>query len=96
MGIAMYIKREKGPVFAKTQDGRTISRSDLPPKNTSRWVARRKAAVVTAVESGLIDADEACKMYGLSTEELDSWINAMSQHGTRALRVTSMQQYRQL
>lgn len=91
----MFIKREKGPVFAVTNDGRKISRSDLPPKNTSRWVARRKAAVVTAVESGLIDAKEACEMYSLSNEELDSWINAMSKHGTGALRVTSMQRYRQ-
>jgi len=91
----MFIKREKGPVFATTPDGRKISRSDLPPKNTSRWVARRKAAVVTAVECGLIDADEACKMYSLSTEELDSWMSAMSKHGTGALRVTSMQRYRQ-
>jgi len=91
----MFIKREKGPVFAVTSDGRKISRSDLPPKNTSRWVARRKAAVVTAVESGLIDVEEACEMYGLSDEELDSWMSAMSKHGTGALRVTSMQRYRQ-
>lgn len=91
----MYIRKEKGPVFATTRDGRRISRSDLPPKNTSRWVARRKAAVVTAVEAGLIDAKEACDMYGLSEEELESWIAAMAQHGTRALRVTSMQEYRQ-
>ncbi len=91
----MFIKREKGPVFALTRDGRKISRSDLPPRNTSRWVARRKAAVVTAVESGLIDEKEACEMYGLSSEELESWITAMSKHGTGALRVTSMQRYRQ-
>lgn len=91
----MYIRREKGPVFATTKDGRKISRADLPPKNTSRWVARRKAAVVTAVEAGLLDREEACKMYALSLEELESWISAMEQHGTRALRVTSMQEYRQ-
>ena len=91
----MYIRKEKGPVFATTRDGRRISRSDLPPKNTSRWVARRKAAVVTAVEAGLIEPKEACDMYGLSSEELESWIVAMSKHGTRALRVTSMQEYRQ-
>ena len=34
-------------------------------------------------------------MYGLSMEELESWISAMEQHGARALRVTSMQEYRQ-
>ena len=91
----MYIRKEKGPLFATTPDGTKISRSDLPPRNTSRWVARRKAAVVTAVQAGLIDAEEACKMYALTSEELESWITAMSTHGTRALRVTSMQQYRQ-
>ncbi len=90
----MYIKREKGPVFVTTPDGRKISRADLPPPNTSRWVARRKAAVVTAVEAGLIDDEEACKMYGLSMEELDSWRDAMLKHGARALRATSLQDYR--
>ncbi len=91
----MYIRKEKGPIFATTADGRKISRADLPPRNTSRWVARRKAAVVTAVEAGLIDPDEACEMYALTREELDSWVSAMSQHGARALRVTAMQTYRQ-
>lgn len=91
----MFIRREKGPVFATTPDGRKISRADLPPPNTSRWVARRKAAVVTAVESGLIDSEEACEMYALTSEELESWISAMSKHGTGALRVTTMQRYRQ-
>lgn len=96
MGIlSMYIKRQKGPMFVMTKDGRKISRADLPPANTSRWVARRKAAVVAAVDSGLIEAEEACKMYGLSEEELESWISAMEKHGARALRVTSMQEYRQ-
>ncbi len=95
MGFAMFIKREKGPVFAVTSDGRKISRADLPPRNTSRWVARRKAAVVAAVESGLIDSKEACEMYSLSDEELEGWMEAMQKHGTGALRVTSVQRYRQ-
>ena len=92
----MYIKKQKGPVFATTRDGRKISRADLPPANTSRWVARRKAAVATAVDAGLLPMEEACEMYGLSTEELESWIAALERHGARALRVTSMQEYRQL
>lgn len=91
----MYIKKQKGPIFAVTKDGRKISRADLPPANTSRWVARRKAAVVSAVEAGLLPKEEACELYGLSSEELDSWIAAMDKHGARALRITSMQEYRQ-
>jgi hypothetical protein len=94
MGVYMFIRKEKGPVFVTTADGRKISRADLPPKNTSRWVARRKAAVVTAVSAGLIDREEACEMYALTDEELESWIVAMEHHGSRALRITSMQQYR--
>ena len=92
----MYIRREKGPVFVTLPDGTRMSRADLPPRNTTRWVARRKATVVRAVNAGLIGAEEACEMYGLSAEELDSWREALEAHGTGALRVTSLQKYRQL
>ena len=52
----MYIRREKGPVFVVLPDGTKMTRSDLPPPNTKRWVARRKATVVAAVDNGLIEA----------------------------------------
>jgi hypothetical protein len=39
---------------------------DLPPPNTMRWVARRKAAVVAAVRSGKITMEEALRRYQLS------------------------------
>jgi Protein of unknown function (DUF1153) len=39
---------------------------DLPPANTRRWVVRRKAAVVTAVRSGLITLEEALRRYQLT------------------------------
>lgn len=92
----MYIRREKGPVFVVLPDGTKMTRSDLPPPNTKRWVARRKATVVTAVDFGLIDAKEACDMYRLSEEELDIWRSAVRRHGAAALRVTAIQKYRQL
>jgi hypothetical protein len=92
----MFIRREKGPVFVTMPDGSKMSRADLPPKNTRRWVARRKAVVVNAVNSGLIQEQEACDMYGLSSEELHSWRVAMQTHGTRALKATAVQKYRQL
>lgn len=92
----MYIRREKGPIFVVLPDGSKLTRSDLPPPNTQRWVARRKAAVVAAVEYGLIDPTEACSMYRLSDEELDMWRSAVQEHGAAALRVTAIQKYRQL
>ena len=69
----MYIRREKGPVYVVLPDGTKLTRSDLPPANTKRWVARRKATVVAAVDFGLIEPTEACTMYHLSDEELDLW-----------------------
>ncbi|WP_112322657.1 CtrA inhibitor SciP [Oceanibium sediminis] len=91
----MFIRREKGPVYVILPDGTKLTRSDLPDRATRRWVARRKAVVVSAVTSGLITEDEACEMYGLSSEELHSWRIAMETHGARALRATTIQKYRQ-
>jgi hypothetical protein len=91
----MYIRRMKGPVCITLPDGTKLTRSDLPPANTKRWVARRKATVVAAVDHGLIEAEEACEMYQLSSEELDLWRAAVRQHGAAALRVTAIQKYRQ-
>jgi hypothetical protein len=91
----MYIRREKGPIYVVLPDGSKLTRSDLPPVNTQRWVARRKAAVVAAVDHGLLQASEACTMYRLSEEELDLWRNAVRDHGASALRVTAIQKYRQ-
>ena len=91
----MLIKKPKGPVFAKLEDGRTISRADLPPSQTRRWVASRKAMVVRAVDSGLIDLEEACDTYGLSEEEFLSWQRRVHRHGEKALKATAAQRYRQ-
>jgi hypothetical protein len=67
---------------------------DLPPPNTKRWVARRKAAVVAAVRSGRITMEEALRHYQLSEEEFLSWQHAFDTHGLTGLRVTRVQQYR--
>ena len=66
----------------------------LPPTGTTRWVVRRKAAVVEAVTAGLISLEEACRRYTLSVEEFQSWVKAIDKHGLRGLRVTRLQQYR--
>jgi hypothetical protein len=66
---------------------------DIPPRETKRWVARRKAAVVTAVRSGAIDREEACRRYELSEEEFDAWERGIAAFGVPGLRVTRLQIY---
>jgi hypothetical protein len=75
-------------------DGTPMTESDLPPPNTKRWVARRKAQVVAGVRAGLLTLDEACKRYTLTAEEFLSWAQAIDRHGVRGLRVTRLQDYR--
>jgi len=75
-------------------DGALMTVHDLPPANTTRWVARRKAQVVAGVRSGLISLDEACRRYTLTVEEFLSWAEAVDRHGVRGLRVTRLQDYR--
>ena len=92
----MYIRKVEGPRIVNLPDGSTLSRADLPSRDTRRWVASRKAIVVKAVEFGLITTDEALATYSLSAEELESWQNAVKSHGEAALKTTSLQKYRQL
>ena len=66
----------------------------LPPQNTKRWVARRKAAVVDAVRSGSMNIADACQYYMLSIEEFAAWERAIEAHGVPGLRVTRLQVYR--
>src|ERR1700736_4158586 len=67
---------------------------DLPPPDTKRWVARRKAVIVDAVRSGAISLEEACRRYELSVEEFLAWQRAIDTHGVAGLRVTRLQIYR--
>ncbi|MBL4557124.1 MAG: DUF1153 domain-containing protein [Rhodobacteraceae bacterium] len=92
----MYVKRVQGPSHVILSDGNRMTRSDLPPRDTVRWVARRKAAVVRAVQYGLISNEEACALYGLSPEELEGWKYAITRFGETALRATAIKKYRQL
>lgn len=92
----MFLKKIDGPRAVTLPDGTVLTRADLPPAATRRWVASRKAVVVRAVEAGLISRAEALERYELSDEEFDSWQNAVLAHGVEALKVTALQKYRQL
>ena len=75
--------------------GRPLSKNDLPPPDTKRWVIRRKAEVVAGVRSGLISLEEACQRYKLSVEEFVSWQRLIERHGVLGLRATRLQDYRE-
>ena len=66
----------------------------LPSPDTRRWVASRKAAVVAAVNAGVIDTAEVERRYGVSEEELSGWRDALGRHGVGGLRTTRVQAYR--
>jgi transposase-like protein len=58
----------------------------LPPPNTTRWVASRKAAVVAAVQNGVLTKAEACRRYHLSPEEFWEWERHYEAGGLPSLR----------
>jgi hypothetical protein len=76
--------------------GEALTLDSLPHPSTRRWVIRRKAEVVAAVAGGLLTVDEACERYGLTIEEFTSWQRAVDRSGMPGLRVTRIQQYREL
>ncbi len=74
--------------------GNPLTREQLPPPGTKRWVIRRKAEVVAGVRAGLISLDEACDLYKLSVDEFLSWQRLLEKHGMEGLRTTRTQNYR--
>ncbi|MHA6262035.1 CtrA inhibitor SciP [Arenibacterium sp. CAU 1754] len=91
----MFLKKVDGPRAVTLPDGSVMTRADLPPATTGRWVASRKAAVVRGVLYGLITQSEAQRRYGLSEEEFQSWLSAVAEHGEDALKATALKKYRQ-
>lgn len=92
----MFLKKIDGPRAITLPDGTIMTRADLPPAETRRWVASRKARVVRAVAYGLLPLKEALERYQLSEEEFAIWRDAVERHGEKALKVTAIQKYRQL
>jgi hypothetical protein len=76
--------------------GEPFTLENLPPPTTRRWVVRRKAEVVAAVNGGLLTIDDVLERYGLTLEEFASWQRAVDRVGMQGLRVTRIQHYRDL
>jgi len=67
---------------------------DLPPPGVTRWVIRRKAQVVEAVQAGMLTVEEVCERYAVSLEEFRSLQRSFERHGLYGLRTTRSQIYR--
>ena len=74
--------------------GEMLTLDALPSASHTRWVIRRKAEVVAAVNGLLLTIDEACDRYSLTVEEFVSWQRAVDRSGMQGLRVTRTQHYR--
>jgi len=70
-------------------DGSVLTPLNLPPANTVRWVARRKAEVIAAVHGGLLTMAEACHRYRLSSEEFLEWERHYDAQGLPGLRAST-------
>lgn len=80
--------------FVRGPSGERLTLSDLPAPGTRRWVIRRKAEVVAAVQGGLLSLTDACDRYSLSIEEYLAWEKAIEDYGLQGLRTTRLQHYR--
>jgi len=86
----MYLKKVDGPRAVRLPDGKVMTRADLPPAKTQRWVASCKALVVRAVLYGLMTQAEAMSIYEPSEEEFFEWVHAVRAYGDAGLKVTQL------
>ena len=74
---------------------RPLSRqAELPPAQTKRWVASRKAAIVAAVRGGFLSLEDAHDRYGVSTDEFMAWQSAFDRGGQCGLQIRHVQHHR--
>lgn len=76
--------------------GERLTLETLPAVNPGRWIPRRKAEVVAAVDGGLLTLEEACERYSLTLQEFTSWQRGVERAGLKGLQVTKIQHFRDL
>ena len=76
--------------------GERLTLDMLPKPGIRRWVARRKAELVAAVEGKLLSLNELLRRYRISPGEYESWREAAAKYGMGGLRTTRAQDYREM
>lgn len=64
---------ERMSMIAIGPDGKILTAATLPRSQNIKWVRRRKAEVVIAVDRGIITLADALRRYAMSEEEFLSW-----------------------
>jgi hypothetical protein len=59
--------------FVSIKRSEFLTVADLPSPKVKRWVPRRKAEIVCAVQGGLVSDSVVKDKYGISADELDEW-----------------------
>src|SRR5262245_38683579 len=67
-----------------------LSADELPLPGVTRWVRRRKLAVVAAILDRRLSVEEACERYDLSAEELVSWRDMVDLYGPAGISASTM------
>lgn len=76
--------------------GERLTLDMLPKPGTHRWVIRRKAQLVAAVEGKLLPVNELLRRYHVTPTEYENWKAAVAKHGLAGLRSTRSQDYREI
>jgi hypothetical protein len=95
-GVDVIENRKIRPAIVIGPLGEPLTLEMLPSPSTGRWVVRRKAEVVAAVNGGMLTIDEVCERYSLTLEEFASWQRAIDRAGLHGLRTTRSKHYRDL
>jgi Protein of unknown function (DUF1153) len=74
--------------------GEVLTHENLPAPRQRRWVVRRKAEIVIAVDCGLLSVEEACSRYGLTLDEFLSWKRDLANGGLPGLHRARIQDHR--
>ena len=64
--------------------GEPLTLDTLPPPCTTRWVVRRKAEVVAAVNGGLLSTEDVCARYPDARAEVDQALGPDERTGLAA------------
>jgi Protein of unknown function (DUF1153) len=59
-----------------------------------RWMYRRRAELVKAVDNGLLSLDNLFRQLSITPEEFESWRHLIDQAGVQVLRTTKLHRYR--